>query len=148
VLEHRADRLALRRELTRDLEMVDAAQQRRLARARGADQARDVAGGDVEVAAFEYVVVALALVVGVQRQQRAGGSGDAHHSSTPRPECRGAQPGHVLRSRPPIVGGTLREEPRPNRRPRNTCPIEKTLVSTRYQIEATISSGITGKVLA
>jgi len=107
-----ADQLAVEHDVPGrwELGMVDAAQQRRLARARGADQAQDVAGGDVEVDAFEYMVVAVALVDGAQRRQQAVGTAMLMaapvRSRTRSPASPGAARSGAWRGRSASVSGS------------------------------------------
>ena len=122
-----ADEFAIDRQPARVdlLQVVDAAQERGLARARGSEQAHHLAALHLEVDALQHLEAPKALVHALGQDH-----GLAH--TTPR------LPIHRAR----IVICSARENPRPNRRSMKYWPTYSTLVIARYQIEATINSGI------
>src|SRR5690606_10773882 len=102
------------------LEEVDRAQERRLARARGADQRDDLVGAHVEVDAVEHDVLAEGLADTAHAQQGWGavvGHGHLAHRSAPppaTPACAPSQPERRVKASVKRVRGIVR---RMNRKP-------------------------------
>ena len=111
------------------LQVVDAAQERRLAGAGGADEAEDLARLDLEVDALEDLEMAERLVDAFGADHRL-----RHQWPTPPPGT-----GAVF-----ILVAAL--TPREKRFSRKYCPISKMLLSARYHRHAATSIGNTWNV--